>query len=639
MQNRFFDGVNPKSDNEPGDEPAEAINVASLFTAPTTQRRWYTTRLNPNHHRAIVSVIGVTTVVAIGFTTIIVSNQKTLSTAFAAASGGVTSLFSGLTTVITRPDIASASFTASNASFAETAAQLQQLNAVSKALFVFPSARDGLSILQVGHHASLAGEALARTLANQPNLPAPTSVESAASNAAERILTIAANHGPDVADTLLHLSEMNRTVSTINGRAFPNHIQKQLVDWQQRLPGMIKRGSAAAALLTETPELFGLSGERRYVLLFQNNTELRPTGGFIGTYAVITFNNGTVTDFMVQTNIYKADKAFADRTPIVPPYPISEATTVWGMRDANWAVDFRESAKQVLDFHQGIYGKPAHGVIAFDTTVILDLLRLTGPIDFPEYNTTLDADNFVDVVQFKVEKEYFEDEQNKQLNEPKTIIADFIPKLFTAVSALPEDQKQSLPGVLWQAVERKSVQAFVINQKAEAAFGDLEIDGRVKDAPADFLYLNNANIGGGKSSKSMLQETVLKQRQVGGRVENTLTITRTHRGNGEWPDADNSNYLRVLVPKGSELVSADGAFELHEVAEEAGKTVISGWFRTPVASKKNAVIRYRLPEGVGKDDYSLFIQRQPGENATLYTFDSPLLKTTTLELTADSQIW
>ena len=634
MHNRFFDGVAPK----PETEPRPVVDVSLLFTDSAVQKKWYTARLNPKHHKIILTVLGVVSMAAVGFTTIITTNHKTLSTAFAAASNGVTSLFAGMTNVLTRPDIAAASFSASNQSFMDTATQLRELNSVSKALFVFPTARDGLAILQVGHHASLAGEAFARVLADQPELPAPTSVESAASNAAERVLTIAANHGPDIADALSHLSAMQDAASTINSKGLPSGISQQVARWQSALPTMLARGQAAASLLTETPDLFGLNGERRYVILFQNNTELRPTGGFIGTYAVMTFNKGKVTDFTVQTNIYKADHAFANRTPITPPYPISEATTVWGMRDANWAVDFRESAKQVLDFHQGIYGKPAHGVIALDTSVVLDLLRLTGPIAFPEYNTTLDADNFIDVVQYKVEKEYFQNEENKQTNEPKTIIADFIPKLFAAVTTLPDDKKQTLPTVLWNAVERKSVQAYSINQKAEQSFIDLGIDGRVKDASSDYLYINNANIGGGKSSKNMVQETAMKQQFVGGRIENILTITRTHRGTGQWPDGDNSNYMRILVPKGSELMSTDGAFELHNVGEEAGKTVIEGWFTTPVASKKNATIRYRLPTEIARDNYSLFIQRQPGENVTSYTFDSPFLKTRTWELRTDSAI-
>lgn len=634
MHNRFFDGVAPK----PESEPRPVVDVSLLFTDSVTPKKWYTLRLNPAHHKIILTVLGVMSLFAVGFTTIITTNHKTLSTAFAAASNGVSSLFAGMTTVFTRPDIAAASFSASNQSFMDTATQLRELSSVSKALFVFPTARDGLAILQVGHHASLAGEAFARALADQPELPAPTSVESAASNAAERVLTIAANHGPDIADALSHLSAMQDAAATINSKGLPSGIGQQVARWQTALPTMLTRGQAAASLLTETPDLFGLQGERRYVILFQNNTELRPTGGFIGTYAVMTFNGGKVTDFMVQTNIYKADHAFANRTPITPPYPISEATTVWGMRDANWAVDFRESAKQVLDFHQGIYGKPAHGVIALDTSVVLDLLRLTGPIAFPKYNTTLDADNFIDVVQYKVEKEYFQNEENKQTNEPKTIIADFIPKLFAAVSALPDDKKQGMTTVLWNAVERKSVQAYSINQKAEQAFIDLGIDGRVKDANSDYLYINNANIGGGKSSKNMVQETAIKQQFVGGRIENILTITRTHRGTGQWPDGDNSNYMRILVPKGSELMSTDGAFELHTVGEEAGKTVIEGWFTTPVASKKNATIRYRLPTEITRDNYALFIQRQPGENVTSYTFDSPFLKTRMWELRTDSVI-
>lgn len=634
MQKKF-DGLRRPTDKT----PSSGVSLNKLLQRPPKKKDWYTARLHPHHHRQIVTIISVMATVAICGTLIILTNQRTLRSAFTTANKGIGALFEGLNKVVSQPQAAAALFTSSSDNFATTAADLRRLNKASKALIILPATRDGLSLLQLGYNASQAGESLAKALSDQPSLPTPTSFEQAASNASQKILVMAANHGPDIANALTKLANMQQIANGINPKALPSGISQELASWKTKLPQLNQSGQALAKLLTETPDLFGAKGERRYVILFQNNTELRPTGGFIGSYAVMTFNGGKVSNFFFQTNIYKSDLAFAQRTPIKPPYPISDATTVWGMRDANWAVDFRETAKQVLTFHQGIYGQPAHGVIAVDTSVILDLLRLTGPIEFPEYNTTLTADNFIDTVQFKVEKEYFESQQNKKINEPKTILNDFIPKLFAAIDKLPDDKKQLIPQTIFSAIERKSVQAYSNNAQAEEAFIALNIDGRVKDAPSDYLYINNANIGGGKSSKNMTQDTTLTQAVIGNHIENTLTIIRTHHGNGQWPDADNSNYMRILVPKGSELISATGTFELHEVAEEASKTVISGWFRTPIASKKNATIKYRLPETVNKKSYSLFIQRQPGENYTNYTFKSPLLKTETWELRSDSLLY
>lgn len=563
-------------------------------------------------------------------------NDQNLKVALTGAGTGVESLLAGSQYALFEPDKARAAFDVSASSFDSSADAIKDLDSLSKSLFIAPYARDSIQLLRIGRHASKAGQAFTRALADRPPTATPTTMNEAISQKTTYISGWQAKHQDDLNEALANLAAMQQLLGKVNLDHLPRALREQLGTWQDRIPTLTKRAQATVNLLQATPELFGSLGPRRYVVLFQNNTELRPTGGFIGSYATLEFDQQQVTNFYVQTNIWKSDTAFSAKYPIKPPYPIDQATTVWAMRDANWDIDFPGTAKQVLDFYHKMYGQPAHGVIGIDTSIILQLLNVTGPIDFPEYQTQLDSSNFLSVVQYKVEIEYFKNKANKVDNEPKQIISDFMPKFFAKLSTLKGEQAAAVNKILVEALARKSIQIYTIQPDAEQALVTLDVAGQVKTTSSDYLYLNNANMGGGKSSLNVTQEVNLKQNSAGRPLENTLEITRTHHGNGVWPDADNVNYLRIMVPRGSTLVKTDGAFELHATTEEDGKTVFAGWFNTPVASKRFATITYRLPDTIGKDNYSLLLQRQPGDNATTYHFESSLLPNQSVVLNTDT---
>lgn len=585
-------------------------------------------------------VVGALIILLTGSSTLLITNQRKLHSAFTYASTGVESLLDGVQSILAEPAQAKAQFDVGASSFASTAAELQKLDAVSKSFLIFPYAREGVQLLRIGYHASLAGEKLSALLADKPDSSngstEPASFEDATSEVTSWLVDWPTNHKEELEEILNHLDAMRDLMEKIDVNKLPKSIRTMAKEWQDKLPALTTQTTALANILMQSPSLFAGESANRYVILFQNNTELRPTGGFVGSYAGAEFNNGQLTNFDFQTNVYKSDKAFASQHPIEPPYPLNEMSTTWGMRDVNWDVDFRDAATQVLSFYHGIYGKPAHGVIALDTTVVTDLLKITGPIEFPEYSTTLSADNFVDTVQFKVEKEYFEESANKKENEPKKILDDFIPKLFKAVSELSAEKKAEVWQALASAVNRKSILAYSTNQSVEASLITLDVAGQVKETSSDFLNINNANIGGGKSSANISEQVIISQKPLNGNIEVTLKITRTHHGNGVWPDKDNSNYMRILVPEGSEFVRTEGAFEHIETEDAYGKTYFGGWFRTPVASKQYAEITYLLPNSITPENYSLFLQRQPGSNPTTYSFESPLIKHSAVILDEDT---
>ncbi len=114
------------------------------------------------------------------------------------------------------------------------------------------------------------------------------------------------------------------------------------------------------------PALLGFEGKREYVVLFQNNMELRPGGGFIGSYGLVKLDKGRVTDFTVH-DVYDADGKLS--THIDPPYGLQRymGAKHWFLRDSNFAIDFPQDAKQAETFLQLETGENVDGVIAIDT--------------------------------------------------------------------------------------------------------------------------------------------------------------------------------------------------------------------------------------------------------------------------------
>src|SRR3989344_5241553 len=113
--------------------------------------------------------------------------------------------------------------------------------------------------------------------------------------------------------------------------------------------------------------------------------ELRPGGGFIGSYGLLTFSKGKITDFSIH-DVYDADGQLKGH--IEPPFPIRRYLPQihWYMRDSNWDVDFAKAASTSAYFLNAETGKTVDGVIGVDLSFVKNLLSVTGPITVSDYN-------------------------------------------------------------------------------------------------------------------------------------------------------------------------------------------------------------------------------------------------------------
>lgn len=405
------------------------------------------------------------------------------------------------------------------------------------------------------------------------------------------------------------------------------------------IPEVKSRVNGISRIYEFLPSIFGVEGSKKYLILFQNNTELRPAGGFLGSFAVADFTNGKMEKLDFQTNIYKLDQPFIVKNPIAAPAEFQYLNANMALKDSNYEYDFSKSMKTVSDYYQKETAQNADGVIAIDTTLITNLLKIIGPIEMKDYGLTVTADNFLSEIEYIVEIGYFKDQKNWSENAPKKILAEMMPKLIskTFKGLSEKDTRSQIMSLITESLVQKHLLFYSTDLTTQKYFSDQNFNGQVKEVSGDYFFLSNANIGGLKSSLN-IEESVNQSINIdnNGSISKEIKITRKHIGNGAWPDGENKTYNKMIVPKGSTLLGyqivsgndlpysdwANRAKATVLTSEEDGKTIFSFWLNTKPKETSEMIVTYRLPVSINaNENYSLLVQKQPGTIGSNYNID------------------
>ncbi|OGI22306.1 MAG: hypothetical protein A2808_00905 [Candidatus Moranbacteria bacterium RIFCSPHIGHO2_01_FULL_55_24] len=429
----------------------------------------------------------------------------------------------------------------------------------------------------------------------------------------------------------------------------PEEKREQFLSAREHLPAILGLLTSFDQNEAVFEELLGGNGPRKYLFLLQNNHELRATGGFIGTYALLDMNDGVVRQFFVD-GIFNPDGQLKEN--IVPPKPLQKVSAGWSLHDSNWFPDFPTSAEKAIFFYEKTGGPTVDGVITLTPEVMQKLLVITGPITLEKYGLTVDSENFIPVIQEQVEERY-----DREENKPKQVLADLSMKLFERVFALQDEKTlYRMADALIQGLNEKHVLLYARDHEAQALIDASGWSGRMLDTKKDYLSVVHSNINGYKTD-GVIDETIRHRSEIAadGSVIDTVTITRVHNGGHtpyEWWNRVNADYLRVYVPEGSELLSAKGmtwefpeapldydalgfrrdqdvthiesSEKIHEpsgtrIGVESGKTVFGNWVYVSPQESVTVEYRYRLPYrlSAGEDgretvSQSVLYQKQAG---------------------------
>ena len=400
------------------------------------------------------------------------------------------------------------------------------------------------------------------------------------------------------------------------------------------------------------PDLLGFNGKKTYLILFQNNMELRPGGGFIGSYGLLTLDNGQVSNFSIN-NVYDADGQLTGH--VEPPFPIRRylPSANWYMRDSNFNVDFINSASEAAYFLNIEKGQRVDGVIGVDVSFVKNILSAMGQVYVPDYNEYVNSNNLFQLTETHADKNSFPGSTQKQ---------DFLRSLFTAMKSdltsrknisyigLAESLGESIreKHVLF-AFENPSIQnLFTVNGWSSSLWDDrTNADGTIND----FLGINEANLGVNKDNyfikRSVSQVVNIDSK---GTVSESVTVAYKNTDtSGIWPGGIYKDYLRFILPLGTQLTDvkingqvqttisavtdpqvyenknfeAPKQLELYQYNQD-GKSIFGFLTNVPVGALQTITIDYTLNNTVDVSqalvNYDLRYFKQPGTDSYPYDF-------------------
>lgn len=388
-------------------------------------------------------------------------------------------------------------------------------------------------------------------------------------------------------------------------------------------------------VLEKAPYLLGKDGERQYLFIWQNDKELRPTGGFITAYSIVKVKDGKFQP-VASNDIYNLDDKLRNKEPA--PEPIKKylpLVTKWNLRDMNLSPDFKESMQVFVENYRKTKSPEFDGVIAMDTHLLVNVLNVLGSIGVPGYgNYSTEVDSRCNCPQVIYELESFADVAGPIVWDPvsgkivykpphadnrKEVLGPLMNSILANAMGQPKEKLPDLFQAGWNSVLEKHVLFYFEREDVQKAMEAFNLAGRIRDVEGDYLHINDTNFAGAKSNLYVQQEVELDIEP--GKDGNTNTLTVKYKNPQKydgWLNGPYRDWVRIYVPKGSTLIDSTGSEVGFETKEDLGKTMFEGFFVLRPEGVHEVKLTYKTP--VKKDGrYKLLIQKQPGTDGHHYT--------------------
>lgn len=438
------------------------------------------------------------------------------------------------------------------------------------------------------------------------------------------------------------LQAASEALSKIDSNRYPVkfkdvEIRSQLEKIKQLSSESVQMIAQFEPVIKELPNIAGAKGERKkYLILFQNDNELRPTGGFLTAYAVVFIEDGVVTPEK-SDDIYELDLKFKKTEPIPEALAVGLTTEKkWNLRDMNIWPDFKQSMDQFFTNYQKVRGEPANidGIISVDTTVLTNLLSILGPVQIPGGGTfSAEIDKRCDCPQVVYALSEIITKPTPYLREDrKGILGPLMQTILQKAYSAPKEQWPALFDFAWKSILARHTQMYFNDEQAQLAAETVNAAGRlIAPKEGDFLAIINTNLGGAKSNLFVEYSVkqLIEEAPVDGKLTKTVEITykNTRKSDncnleaGELClNASMLDWTRLYIPAGAELIKAQGFNTEAKVYEENGFSVIEGYFKLEPLGAAKLIITYTVPY-TDNQIYKIKLWKQGGIDSFETMFD------------------
>ncbi len=412
---------------------------------------------------------------------------------------------------------------------------------------------------------------------------------------------------------------------------YKNDLRPAIVFAQRSLNESVNYGPDIKEALISFPGILGIgTGEKRYMIIMQNDAEIRATGGFWTNFATFKVRNAMLNSDFSSKDMYSIDIALnaVDAYVTFPTAPASynqflKVERLYA-RDANISPDFPTAIERFKYFYD-MAGrvapdefKPVNGYIGINTKVVEELIEITGPVNVN--GVTFSKENVV------LELEKIASLQLAEQANRKKVLGDLMEAMLVNVF---ESNNFLWPQLVEKGIDlmnRKHIVVYMSDPVQQKLFEKYGYAGRIKDpVDSDYSFFVSTNLGGDKTNMFVKRSISNDISLSNGRILRTTKVTYSYpRPTAIYNDFVKryQDWFRFYVPAGSELVSLDGN-EVSNVYKdtERGKIYFGGFMTLAPEESKTIEIKYLLPESFKLDNnYKLLIQKQSGISAENYSF-------------------
>jgi len=381
------------------------------------------------------------------------------------------------------------------------------------------------------------------------------------------------------------------------------------------------------------PQMLAADRQRTYALLFQNNQELRPTGGFIEAVALVTLSQDGLVGYEVLSS-YQINR----RVPgaVKAPEEIKRylGEEQLNFHDSNWDPHFPTTAEQVVWFLSKSLEKDIDGVLTIDVDGLAVLLEQLGPLELPQYNEVVTHRTLAERVEFHSEVILVADEDKKDYRQ--VLFEGVLEKIRTT----PREKSLGLLRALRTNFEQQNMLFVPIRAEELQALTVLGWTGAVlsPSCPSQLSQVPchietiaqfEANVGVNKANFYLEREIEHVVVPLGNELyhERMITYTNTAQSNS-WPKGPYKAYVRLYMPQTAQLKSVKvGSTTLEGMeyvqTQSQQKNVVGFLVEVPTRSSVPVVISFTTPfdhETEEEYSYALFEQYQPGSGTNTYRF-------------------
>jgi hypothetical protein len=457
---------------------------------------------------------------------------------------------------------------------------------------------------------------------------------------------------PDLIEAQQKMTE----ATTARGRLAPENLTPEVRDLILKdVDPLIPQMRDGLSVAEELPRLLGATSEgpKTYLLLVENEDELRPTGGLVTAVGTLLMQNGRINSLTFENEDLSSNQPDNPLVDWSKPYPAAPwqlqqymNSQVLLIRDTSWFTNYPTAALYAETLYSYVKGYSVNGEIAFDQQFLVEILQATGSIQVAGVSHPIDANNVVAYMRSAktpTAADLASPDWNNKLF--VKLIADALIQKITSGAVQPEN----LLTVLLQGLNEHHLLLKLDSPSMTAILANHRWDGVVRPAKGDFLMAVDTNVGFNKTNAvvtaNMVYDVDLTKPSA---PIGSLTIIHANNataiickqwnkirlpGEEDYPITDCYwNYMRIYMLTGTKLLDATPQFvpanwmlikqdvpaRVDTLDEGIPGVQSFGTLQVvPGGESVNTTFHFSLPasivqSGIGQSIYHLLVQKQPG---------------------------